>query len=79
MLLHEGERFAERLQELGKDVKVEMIQGVPHGWDKSPNPFRDQKRIDGLYERAAGYLRHVFGEAERRATVGEGIGLGGLR
>lgn len=79
MLLAEGERFSERLGGLGKDVKVEMITGVPHGWDKSPNPFRDQKRTNELYERAAGYLRSVFGAADRRATVGEGIGLGGLR
>ncbi|KAK5092046.1 hypothetical protein LTR70_007913 [Exophiala xenobiotica] len=79
MLLAEGERFSERLSGLGKDVKTELITGVPHGWDKSPNPFRDQKRTNELYERAAGYLRSVFGAADRRATVGEGIGLGGLR
>ena len=79
MLLAEGERFTERLRRLGKDVRSEIIPGVPHGWDKSPNPFRDQKKINALYERAAGYLRGVFEEAERRATVGEGIGLGGMR
>lgn len=79
MLLAEGERFSEKLSGLGKDVKTELVPGVPHGWDKSPNPFRDQKATNVLYERAAGYLRSVFGEADRRATVGEGIGLGGLR
>lgn len=79
MLLAEGERFSEKMLDLGKDVKTETISAVPHGWDKSPNPFRDQKRTDSLYERSAGYLRSVFGEADRRATVGEGIGLGGLR
>lgn len=79
MLLHEGEQFRDRLQSLGKDVESEVIPGVPHGWDKSPNPFRNQRAIDALYMRAAGYLRNVFGEAERRATVGEGIGLGGMR
>ena len=79
MLLAEGEHFSERLSTLGKDVKTEMIAAVPHGWDKSPNPFRDQKKTNVLYERAAGYLRGVFGAADRRATVGEGIGLGGLR
>lgn len=79
MLLAEGENFSEKLLDLGKDVKTETIQGVPHGWDKSPNPFRDQKRTDALYERSAEYLRGVFGEADRRATVGAGIGLGGLR
>lgn len=79
MLLAEGERFAEKLLDLGKDVKTETIPSVPHGWDKSPNPFRNQKKIDVLYERSAGYLRGVFGEADRRATIGEGIGFGGLR
>jgi len=79
MLLAEGEKFSERLNKLGKDVKTELIPGVSHGWDKSPNPFRDQKRTDTLYKRAAGYLNSVFREAESRATVGEGIGLGGLR
>jgi len=79
MLLAEGEKFSERLGKLGKDVKTELIPGVSHGWDKSPNPFRDQKRTDALYKRAAGYLNSVFREAECRATVGEGIGLGGLR
>ena len=79
MLLAEGERWSQRLNDLGKDVKTEMVSGVPHGWDKSPNPFRDQKGTNELYERAAGYLRDVFGAAERRDTVGEGIGLGGLR
>lgn len=79
MLLAEGERFSEKLLDLGKDVQVETISAVPHGWDKSPNPFRDQKRTDALYERSATHLRGVFGEADRRATVGQGIGLGGLR
>lgn len=79
MLLAEGERFTERMLELGKDVDAETIPGVPHGWDKSPNPFRAQKKTDALYERSAAYLRGVFGEADRRATVGEGIGLGGIR
>lgn len=79
MLLAEGERFTERMLDLGKDVKAETIPAVPHGWDKSPNPFRDQKRTDALYERSAAYLKGVFGEADRRATVGEGIGLGGIR
>lgn len=79
MLLDEGERFSERLLNLGKDVKAEVIPKVPHGWDKSPNPFRDQKSIDVLYERAADYLADVFGAAKRRATIGQGIGLGGMR
>lgn len=79
MLLAEGEHFRDRLVALGKDVDSELIPGVPHGWDKSPNPFRDQKSINELYERSAGYLRGIFEMADRRATVGEGIGFGGMR
>lgn len=79
MLLAEGQAFSERMDRLGKDVKKELVRGVPHAWDKSPNPFRNQKAIDELYTRAAGYLRGVFEEANRRETVGEGIGFGGMR
>jgi acetyl esterase/lipase len=39
-LLAEGERLRDRLKnELGKNVRYYMIEGVPHAWDKSPNPF----------------------------------------
>lgn len=78
MLLAEGEKFAENLKTQGKDVFVEMIPGVPHGFDKSPSPFRDQHAIDGLYCRAAERLNDTLKTIDRRGTVGEGIGLGGL-
>jgi len=61
MLLAEGEVFARRLADMGKQVKQEMIQAVPHGFDQSPDPFRDQARIDGLYERACEGLRELWG------------------
>ncbi|KAI9872070.1 MAG: hypothetical protein M1823_008269, partial [Watsoniomyces obsoletus] len=53
MLLAEGQAFSERLEKLRKNVCSHIIQRVPHGWDKSPNPFRDQRAIDALYEKAA--------------------------
>ncbi|ETI25827.1 hypothetical protein G647_02604 [Cladophialophora carrionii CBS 160.54] len=60
MLLREGQLFAERLDNLGKRVDSKMIPRVPHAWDKSPNPFRDQRAIDVLYTKAAINLNRVF-------------------
>lgn len=60
MLLKEGQEFSQRLQQLGKNVDSILIPRVPHGWDKSPNPFRDQGAIDILYEKAARGMAQVF-------------------
>ncbi|OAP63513.1 hypothetical protein AYL99_02740 [Fonsecaea erecta] len=60
MLLREGQLFAERLDALGKRIDHKTIPRVPHAWDKSPNPFRDQKAIDVLYTKAAMSLNRVF-------------------
>ena len=50
MLLQEGQRFVSRLEKIpGKTVRSAVVPGVPHGWDKSPNPWRDQKNIDRIY------------------------------
>lgn len=40
MLLDEGEAFRDRLTSdpLNKKVTYRMVEGVPHGWDKAPNP-----------------------------------------
>lgn len=79
MLLAEGKEFSDRLDRLGKDVNTTLVAGVPHGWDKSPNPFRDQSNIDKLYIQAAERLEATFEEARKqpRAVAGERIGLGG--
>lgn len=61
MLLGEGQRFADRLRRLGKDCKDILIPGVSHGWDKSPNPWRNQGAIDVLYRHACIKLRDHFG------------------
>jgi putative ergosteryl-3beta-O-L-aspartate hydrolase len=61
MLLKEGEIFARRLEELGKNVKSTLIPDVVHGWDKHPDPWRDQKAIDELYAKACTGLRESFG------------------
>lgn len=61
MLLKEGEIFARRLERLGKNVKSTLIPEVVHGWDKHPDPWRDQKAIDDLYTTACEGLRESFG------------------
>lgn len=60
MLLKEGQVFSSRLEQLGKQIDTKLIPRVPHGWDKSPNPFRDQGAIDQLYVKAARGLHESF-------------------
>ncbi|KAF2837710.1 alpha/beta-hydrolase [Patellaria atrata CBS 101060] len=61
MLLHEGEQFRDRLNGLGKKVKYTMVPGVPHGWDKAPNPLRPTPGVLQHYLSACAELRRVFG------------------
>lgn len=60
MLLAEGKTFSKRLSKLGKRVEENVIEAVPHGFDQSPSPWRDQAKIDALYERACGGLKEAF-------------------
>lgn len=69
MLLAEGQHLAERFERLGKNIDSKLIPQVPHAWDKSVNPFRDQKAIDMLYTKSAINLNKVFQDKE-------GIGWG---
>jgi putative ergosteryl-3beta-O-L-aspartate hydrolase len=62
MLLHEGQLFNERLEGLNKNVETKMIPGMPHGFDKSPSPFRDTKAINALYAQACAGLLESFGQ-----------------
>ena len=41
MLLAEGLDFRDRLlsPESDKRLSYILVEGVPHGWDKAPNPF----------------------------------------
>ncbi|KAJ4557764.1 hypothetical protein HRR78_001437 [Exophiala dermatitidis] len=64
MLLREGQVFADRLDRLGKRIDSKLIPRVPHAWDKSPNPFRDQRAIDILYTKSAVNLNKVFQDKE---------------
>jgi acetyl esterase/lipase len=65
MLLAEGERLRDRLVgKLGKRVRYHCVPGVPHGWDKAPNPLRESPGAREQYELAAAELRRMFGLVE---------------
>lgn len=60
MLLDEGQRFVRRLEAMGKKVRAMMIEKAPHAWDKSPNPFRDQAKINIIYQAACAEMKIIF-------------------
>lgn len=88
MLLHEGEEFHERLIKapqahstaddlddgIGKTVHYTMIHGVPHGWDKAPNPLKPTPGVREHYLRACREMRRILGQGgqlpERRTQEG---------
>jgi len=74
-LCDEGRRFAERLHLLGRDqdeefritteggrkiVRYEMIPGVPHAWDKAPNPLWVNEIAHARYQHAVEGLRRLW-------------------
>ncbi|KEQ75725.1 alpha/beta-hydrolase [Aureobasidium namibiae CBS 147.97] len=82
MLLAEGEKFRDRLTGKGinKTVHYKMIEGVPHGWDKAPNPLKPTPGVKQHYLNATNHLRRIFakqgGDANEDATVGGVAGEG---
>ncbi|KAI9881127.1 MAG: hypothetical protein M1830_008285 [Pleopsidium flavum] len=62
MLLQEGKDFGERLKELGKRVRCEVIKERRHAFDKSPWPFGLDWKVEVCYRQACGWLCEVFGE-----------------
>ena len=66
MLLDEGEMFRDRLisPEIGKKVFYQMIPGVPHGWDKAPNPLKPTPGVLEHYLRACKEIRRVLEQHE---------------
>jgi hypothetical protein len=76
----EAAAFRKRLEEeIGKTVRWREVEEVPHGWDKSPNPFRIPVKVDEYYNDACDALRVAFGmepawdEAEADVSVGVGM------
>jgi acetyl esterase/lipase len=61
MLLHEGEQFRDRLKnDLHKRVHYHCVPGVPHGWDKAPNPLRESPGARDQYMVACKELKRMF-------------------
>jgi len=62
MLLKEGQDLHERLisKNVDKNVVYTMIKGVPHGWDKAPNPVKPTPGVKEHYLKACNELRRVF-------------------
>ncbi|KAH9832360.1 hypothetical protein Tdes44962_MAKER08808 [Teratosphaeria destructans] len=76
MLLDEGQEFYRRLtsEPLHKKVWYTMVENVPHGWDKAPNPWKPTPGVREHYLRACKEMRRVFGPqpglVERRTSKG---------
>ncbi|OJJ62227.1 hypothetical protein ASPSYDRAFT_631744 [Aspergillus sydowii CBS 593.65] len=62
MLLNEGQQFVRRLLDINKHVRAMMIEGARHAWDKSPNPFRDTRDVNILYQDACADMKTIFGQ-----------------
>lgn len=62
MLLDEGAQFKDRLisDEIGKNVFYRMVEGVPHGWDKAPNPWKPTPGVREFYLGACKEMRRVL-------------------
>ena len=70
MLNAEGVAFGERLSSpaVGKILHGGVIKGVPHAFDKKPNPISFPKAADRCYVEACSELKRIFGG---RASVEE--------
>lgn len=60
MLLDEAEIMRTRLADMGKNIFYRMVKGVPHGFDKAPNPFKSDPAVRESYREACEQLRKVF-------------------
>jgi acetyl esterase/lipase len=61
MLVDEAKRFRTRLvDELGKQVSFHIVPGVPHGFDKAPNPIRQPPAIWPQYMQACEELKRIL-------------------
>jgi len=63
MLLDETERFKDRLtNEIGKTVHYNVVLGVPHGFDKAPNPIRQPPNVMIEYKKACEQLKRLLAD-----------------
>ncbi len=71
MLLEEGEEFNKRLTspEIDKHVVYKMVEGVPHGWDKAPNPWKPTPGVREHYLRACKEMRRVLWPSSNRPAI----------
>ncbi|KAI6245907.1 Carboxylesterase NlhH [Erysiphe necator] len=62
MLNAEGVAFGKRLasEPIGKTVHGGIIEGVPHAFDKKPNPISFPERADRCYQEVCAELRRIF-------------------
>ncbi|MCJ1424487.1 hypothetical protein MMC29_002375 [Sticta canariensis] len=59
-LFVEGEAIHARLDSLGKQIMGRPVHGVPHGWDRAPNPFKANLKAALVYREAYSKPRRVF-------------------
>ncbi|GAB7366416.1 hypothetical protein MBLNU230_g8213t1 [Neophaeotheca triangularis] len=77
MLLAEGLDFKTRLEsECGKNISYRLVEGVPHGWDKAPNPLKPTPGVKEYYLRACKQLRGVLNSPGGLETAMGGYGQG---
>lgn len=74
MLLAEGERLRDRLLDMGKNVIYHCVPGVPHAWDKAPNPLRPTPGVQEHYVNVCKEMRRILrtsptGSEERRRSM----------
>ena len=75
MLLKEGEEFRDKLRSLGKTVHYHMVPGVPHGWDKAPNPLRVTPGVREQYLKACKELKRLLTTDETLSNVDSGVDI----
>ncbi|GAB7348929.1 hypothetical protein MBLNU459_g7615t1 [Dothideomycetes sp. NU459] len=76
MLLDEGYKFYQRLvgDDIGKRVWYKMVEGVPHGWDKAPNPLKPTPGVKEHYLAACAELNRVFYTGSDGIVMAQGSG-----
>jgi acetyl esterase/lipase len=76
----EAASFRKRLEdEIGKTVRWKEVEGVPHAWDKSPNPFGTPVKVDEYYRDACDALRLAFGQGVGTSSSVDVVGDGQVR